>query len=232
MKKAKLLMVIAIGIMCGLLTMVMFVQFKTIGQTDISALELMREEEIKAEIASIKAKQEEIKTTLDENNQKIEEYEQAMNNEKQATQLLQADLENIEKLLGKQQVTGEGIIITLEETETARITAVDLIELVNQLRKAGAEAISINGERVVYDTYISDIDNSFVTIRGKWQYSPYTIKAIGNITYLESGIGAKQYGYIDTKKAEGKKIEMISNASITIPKIADDIEFEYIKEEI
>jgi len=115
---------------------------------------------------------------------------------------------------------------------TGSITAVDLIELVNQLRKAGAEAISINGERVVYDTYISDIDNSFVTIRGKWQYSPYTIKAIGNITYLESGIGAKQYGYIDTKKAEGKKIEMISNASITIPKIADDIEFEYIKEEI
>lgn len=231
MKKAKLLMVIAIGIMCGLLTMVMFVQFKTINQTDITALELMREDELKAEIASLRAKQEEIKLTLEANEQKIAEYEEAIDNEKKATELLEEDLKNIEKLLGKQQVTGEGIIITLTNTETARITAVDLMELVNQLRKAGAEAISINGERVVYDTYISDIDNSFVTIRGKWQYSPYTVKAIGNITYLESGIGAKQYGYIDTKKTEGKDVTMVNSSLITIPKISESIEFEYIEEE-
>ena len=231
MKKAKLLMVIAIGTMCGLLTMVMFVQIKTINQTDITALELMREDELKAEIASLRAKQEEIKITLEASEQKIAEYEEAIDNEKKATELLEEDLENIEKLLGKQQVTGEGIIITLTNTETARITAVDLMELVNQLRKAGAEAISINGERVVYDTYISDIDNSFVTIRGKWQYSPYTIKAIGNITYLESGIGAKQYGYIDIKKTEGKDVTMVNSSLITIPKISESIEFEYIEEE-
>ena len=44
-------------------------------------------------------------------------------------------------LLGTTDVTGEGVVVTLTDTDESNITADDLITLVNELRFAGAEAI-------------------------------------------------------------------------------------------
>ena len=74
------------------------------------------------------------------------------------------------------------------------------------LKLAGAEAISINEQRIVYDSYIVDLGGTFISINGKREVSPYIVKAIGNPIYLESELSKKQYGYIDTKLEEGKEI--------------------------
>ena len=52
MKKGKLTMTITIGLMCLILSTVIFVQFKTINQTDITSLENMREDELRTEISN------------------------------------------------------------------------------------------------------------------------------------------------------------------------------------
>ena len=51
--------------------------------------------------------------------------------------------------LGKTNVEGEGIVIVLEDNEYGQITAKQLLNLVNELKYAGAEAISINENRIV-----------------------------------------------------------------------------------
>ena len=48
--------------------------------------------------------------------------------------------------------------------------------------------------------------------------SPYVVKAIGNPTYLESGLSKKQYGYIDTKLLEGKNVILKREDNIMINK--------------
>lgn len=232
MKKGKLTITITIGIMCLILTMLIFMQVKTISQTDISELEIMRESELKTEITSLKTKYDEIIAKIQETNEKILEYEEAAIEGKEASQLLKAELKETEDLLGKNSVTGEGIIIKMSNTGTSKINSEDLLNLVNILKNAGAEAISINEKRIVYDSYIVDInEKNHITVGGEYIVAPYTIKAIGNTTYLESAVAQKQYGYIDTQIAEGKQVTLERMTSINIPAYNRSLEFEYVKGE-
>lgn len=129
------------------------------------------------------------------------------------------------------QLQANGIIVTLTDTRYSKINAYDITELLNALREAGAEAISINEQRIVYDSYASDINNTFITIKGKQIVSPYIVKAIGNTTYLESGISQKQYGYIDTKLSEGKSVVLERQEKIKIPAYTGDLNFEYVNDQ-
>lgn len=120
-----------------------------------------------------------------------------------------------------------GIVVTLTDTRYSKINAYDLIQLLNSLKSAGAEAISINNQRIVYDSYVADVSNTYITVNGKRQVSPYIVKAIGNTTYLESGISQKQYGYIDQKLSEGKSVTLEKGTNIQIPAYEGKLEFEY-----
>ena len=100
--------------------------------------------------------------------------------------------------------------------------------LLNALKTAGAEAISINDQRIVYDSYIADINNTFVSVNGNRLVSPYVVKAIGNTTYLESGLSQKQYGYIDTKLSEGKSVVLERQSNIEILKYDGNLNFTYV----
>ena len=119
-------MTITIGLVCFILAMVIFIQFKTISQTDITAIENMREEELRKEITSLKTKYQEVETELKETNNMIEEYKQTINTDKEAAVLLAEELVKSQNLLGKNDVTGEGITVTLTDTGKSRIEASDL----------------------------------------------------------------------------------------------------------
>ena len=83
----------------------------------------------------------------------------------------------------------------------------------------------------MYDSYIVDIGTTFIRINGQESIvSPYVVKAIGNPTYLESGLSKKQYGYIDTKLEEGKDVSLVRQDNILIKKYTGDLNMEYIKE--
>ena len=227
MKKGKLTMTITIGLMCLILSTVIFVQFKTIKQTDITSLENMREDELRTEISNFKQKITETQEQLKETNLKIKEYEETINTEKQASQLLTKELEQQNNILGKNNVTGSGIVITLTDTRAQKITPEDLRELLNGLKTAGAEAISINGHRIVYDSYVVDLGGTFISVNGKREVSPYVVKAIGNPTYLESELSKKQYGYIDTKLEEGKDVILERKENILINAYKGNLDMEY-----
>ena len=232
MKKGKIIVTVTIGFVFLILTMLIFMQVKTISQTDISELEIMRESELKTELTSLKTKYEETAIKIKEINEKILEYEEAAIEGKEASMLLQKELKETNDLLGRNSVTGEGIVIKMSNTATNRVNTEDLLELVNLLKNAGAEAISINEQRIVYDSYIADLtDENYITVKGQRITAPYTIKAIGNTMYLESAISQKNYGYIDTKISEGKQVTVERQANITIASYERKLEFEYVKGE-
>lgn len=232
MKKGKRTITITIGMMCLILTMVIFIQINTINKTNIGELEIMRESELKAEITSLKTKTNEVEEKIEETNTKIQEYEDVINKGKEASELLASELAEGDDLLGRTTVTGEGLIITLTAGKEA-VNTEDLLELVNLLKNSGAEAISINGKRIVYESYIVSINgsNDMITVNGRRTGEPYVVKAIGNMSHLESGIAQKKYGYIDTKIAAGKNVVLEKSSSITIEPYSRELEFDYVKEE-
>lgn len=227
MKKGQITITITIGLVILILTAVIFLQFKTINQTDITSLENMREDELKAEISNFKQKVEEISKEIADTETKIAEYEKAINTDKEASELLTKELEQQNNILGRNAVEGSGVIVTLTDTRAQKISSEDLRALLNELKEAGAEAISINGQRIVYDSYIVDIGTTYISVNGQRIVSPYEVKAIGDPTYLESGLSKKQYGYIDTKLEEGKDVTLKREDNITINKYSGDLNMEY-----
>ncbi|MBQ3145376.1 MAG: DUF881 domain-containing protein [Clostridia bacterium] len=227
MKKGEITITITIGIMVLILTTVIFVQFKTIKHTNITLIENMREDELKAEISNFKQKTAEVQNQMQETNLKIKEYEISITTGKEASELLKKELEQQNNILGKNTVKGTGIIVTLTDTRAQKITSKDLRELLNQLKVDGAEAISINGQRIVYDSYVVDLGGTYISVNGERIVSPYEVKAIGNPTYLESGLSKKQYGYIDTKLEEGKDIILERKDEILINAYTGDLNMEY-----
>ena len=83
--KGKMIMIITIGIMCVILTTVMFMQFKVVEETDITSIETMREAELRTEIASWKTKYEEMNKKYTETVTTINEYKEKEQNDQEST---------------------------------------------------------------------------------------------------------------------------------------------------
>ena len=216
MKKEKQIMAITIGLVCVLLLAVMFAQFRTVEKTDIAGIETAREEELRTMISTWKTRYEETYEKTIETITKIEEYKNTTQSTQETEKLLDDELEQTNKLVGKTDVEGEGVIITLADNENRSIEETDLIFLMNELRLAGAEAISINEKRIVNMTDIVLV-NDMILINGERVTSPYIVKAIGDEKYLSSALSVKNSGYIDKYKNSGKTVSLTLEKNIRIP---------------
>ena len=227
-KKNKIVVSIIIGLICFILVFTMFIQFNTIEQTDLANIATMRETELKEELAKWNTRYEELYARYQEDEVKKQEYQNSLGTDTEASDLLENELNETNILLGLTDVTGPGIIVTLSNNSNKNIDAYDLLELVNELRLAGAEAISINDERIIAMSDIVDINYSFIVVNGNRISSPYVVKAIGNQTYLESGLTAKEYGYMDNIiKGNGKTATLERADNIEIPKFTGKLEMNY-----
>lgn len=230
-KKGKITMTITIGIACFCLVLVMFMQFKIVNQTDITSIENMREAELRTELANWKSKYEETNQAYEETTAKIEEYQQTNQSNEETEKLVNSELEQVNLILGKTDVEGQGIEVVLRETgneEIEKITADNLIIIVNALKIAGAEAISINDERIVNMSDIVDINASFIKVNGQRILDPYVIKAIGNPSYLESALIGNG-GPIDNMKKLGQNVSINKPNKVKILKYNDEIKTKYIQ---
>ncbi len=87
MKKGKITVTITIGIACLALATIMFMQFKMVNQADINELEVMREEELRTELANWKENYQEAETQYQQKAEALKEY-----NEKEASDSEKAEL--------------------------------------------------------------------------------------------------------------------------------------------
>ena len=230
-KKGKITMVITIGIACFVLALVMTMQFKIVNETDITSIENMREAELRTELANWKSKYEETNQKYEETIAKIEEYKNKSESNVETEKIMEEELEQVDMSLGKTDLQGEGIEVILRETdneEIARINADDLLVIVNSLKMAGAEAISINEERIINMTDVVDISETFIKINGKRILSPYIIKAVGNSSHLESALTGNG-GHLDEMKKIGQDVSIQKLNKVKILKYNDEIKIKYIQ---
>jgi len=202
MKKDKIAMAIIIGLVCVVLIAVMFAQFKIIEQTDITGIENAREDELRTLVSTWKTKYEEIEEKLIDTKTKINEYKEKIETNEESSELLEEELQQTKLLAGKTNVIGDGIVVTLQDNSERQIEASDILELVNELRLAGAEAISINDKRIITTSEIVDVN--VIMVNEERIVSPYVVKAIGDQTYLSSAISLKTSGFIDKYTNSGK----------------------------
>lgn len=229
-KVNKIVLSVIIALICVVLIATILVQFKTVEETDVTQIETMREAELRTSLSEWKSKYNEVSTQLEETNNRISEYDQKANDEQETEKLVESELQQTNMILGKTNVKGPGVIITLEDGEK-EIVASDLVDLVNELKYAGAEAISINGSRIINTSEIAEINNSYIIINGaKRIASPYEVKAIGDQTYLTSILSLKDSGFIDRYRSDGKIVRLEQKKEVQIPKYDGEMKFNYAYE--
>ena len=238
MKKEKIVVTITIGIVCFLLAMITFMQFKVVQESQQTNIDTMQEAELRQELANWKTKYDETKEKYDELAFTLDSYKKESSGDVQTKQTLEEELKQLELILGKTDVEGEGAIITLSEKdsneligdeEIVSISADDLIYIINSLKDAGAEAISINDERIINTTDIADVGDS-IKINSKYlRTTTYVIKVIGNGSYLESSIFGKG-GYAEQLNTTGIKAKIERSNKVKILKFDGDFEIKYMEE--
>lgn len=230
MQKGKVVISIVIFFITVVLIALIFIQFRTVEESNLLGIETMREEELREEILEWKTKYSEIDEKLQSNNEKIKEYTDIITNNKQASEVLDAELKEYNMLVGKTNVTGDGVVIKLADTQYMSYTASNLVYLVNELKYAGAEAISINNQRITNMTDIVSINEQYILVNGERIVSPYEVKAIGNQHEFDKILNFPDSGFIDDYKNKGYTIEINMQSGIKIPAYTQPIELKYIKE--
>ena len=242
MRKDKIAIVVTIGVSFFILTLIIFMQFKVVYQTDISSIDTMREEDLRSELANWKTKYAETEEQYEDVIETLNKYKEESNSNSQTKKNLEEELENLELLLGKTDVEGKGLIITLKDPEnndsqideeeefTSPVSASELMLIVNYLKDAGAEAISINNKRVVNSTDIVDITaNYYIKMNSQRVASPFEIKVIGDPDYLKSALIGT--GYVSKIEGWGQTIKFEEKNKVEISKYDGNMETNYIQVE-
>lgn len=232
MKKGKVTMTVTIGIACFALATVMTMQFKVVNETDITAIENMQEAELKTELANWKTKYDQINTQCEETASKLDEYKNDEKSNDESTKLVKDELDQTNTLLGLTDVHGEGIVITLKSgKDIAAISSDDLMLIVNALKFAGAEAISINDQRIMNTTDIVNIavsdGTSFIKVNGQRILEPCVMKVIGNQSHMESAVMGNG-GKVEELQTLGHTITIEKDKDIKINKYSGEIGTKYI----
>jgi len=141
------------------------------------------------------------------------------------------ELDYLRLICGLTDVTGDGVIIILNDAEEPKklegnavmdyiIHDSDILNVVNQLRVGGAQAISINNERII-STSEQVCAGPTIKVNSNRYAVPYEIKAIGDPDQLYSTIN--ESGILDEMIALGKRVSITREKGIEIPKFSNDI---------
>ena len=159
---------IIITIICIVLTMSITVQVRTMKSEGSVVSLSFANSQLKDNLLEWKEKSERAEHELEKSTLELEKIRQTSGKDDNSSSEKQEELKKYNMLLGLTDVTGTGITITVTDssTETTSIDLSNLIVhdrdlklLVNELSNAGAEAISINNERIVNTTSITCAGN-------------------------------------------------------------------------
>ena len=184
----------------------------------------------KVEIASISKANIELSNT-------VEKYSGTTNSSKDTTKAMEEELSSLRGMANISYAQGPGVRIILRDSEVASqagesenyflIHDFDILNLVNELKGAGAEAIAINGERVTANTNII-CGGPTIIVDGKRHTPPFVIEAIGEPRKLEASMNKKD-SYLDLLRFAGLSIHMETPDEITIAAYTGNPKNKYIK---
>ena len=231
---------IILGSVCLILTIAIFIQIKTVESiTNEEGISLNDNSELKDEVLRWRQAYRDAYNQLEDAEERLEEAR----TQAATDNIVDAEVENQIKrnnaLLGLTEVKGSGVIIRLDENREANEEEIidlnsylvhegDLIHIINELYNAGADAISINGKRIVNTTSIL-CDGNIIRVNDEIVGVPIEIKAI---CYPQALYNLKRKGgYLSLMVSGGVIVEMEESDDITIPKYEGVYKYEYIQTE-
>jgi len=182
----KMRMYFSIMLVAAVLGFMLSLQFRTVNHAS-TGLSIDRAQELTVELKRINQEKEDLAKEVKDLNFKLNQIKQGQD---EGVAALQSELNKVRMNAGLITVSGPGIELVLDKptasTEDSQIPPElmiiqdeYLLSALNELWGAGAEAISINGQRIIATTEIRQA-GSFININLTRVVPPYQILAIGN----------------------------------------------------
>lgn len=168
------------------------------------------------------------------------QYENEMASASEKARLLNESLQEAKFLAGLTGVEGSGVEVVLQDSkkrppanspidiENYIIHDSDLQRVVNELHAAGAEAVAINGQRIIANTAIRCVGPT-VQVNGIALSSPYVISAIGDPDTLASALNLPQGVLTDVQAIDPNMVKVVKKSNIRIPAYTGSLVFRYAK---
>ena len=243
MKKLKKLdgVNVTVCIVCFLLALCYTVQVRTISISESDILRLKKENELRDEIEQWKVVHEEQTEKIKALNEKIEEYKNSVAKTDDMVALIKKDLDESNILAGITSVKGPGIKVTLDDTKAIEeinqlagynnpniyiIHDKDILSIINELSAAGAEAFSVNGQRILTNTAIRCV-GPLIQINGVNLQAPYEISAIGKPETMMGALNLRG-GIVSEMRTDNIDVQVEKFEEIIIPEYTGLIEYKYV----
>jgi uncharacterized protein YlxW (UPF0749 family) len=149
-----------------------------VHQTSLEGLENLREDELVRIFAGVDQNGDKLADDIRGLQSSLELLESQSTNDAEAQRAARERLESLGILAGTVKATGPGLVLTISDPDN-KVDAPIILDTVQELRAAGAEAIQIGDQRVVADTWFSDTEQG-LSVSGKEVRPPYVITAIGD----------------------------------------------------
>jgi len=201
-----------------------FVSLKTINDLNNSVIK--EKEEIKSlqELIQLKKKN-------------LTEYEVAIQQEGSIKEVIVAEIATMKAITGFYDVEGPGVIVKLNDSERELyewedpndliIHEQDVLTIINDLKYAGAEVLSINGQRIIGTTEIQCAGPT-ITVNGYTYGQPFIIKAIGDPVTLDAAIKSPNSYSALLRDIYGIVVESQVNPRVRISKYQGNINMKYM----
>lgn len=225
-----------LGTMCFFLTAAIAIQINTVNVSSTTVGKNIVENELRDSVLRWKQKYDNKYKELDRKEEELNFLRETAASTDENYSELNSKLQKYNLLLGNTEVVGKGITIILKDGDSSSLKGSamdyivhdgDLYEIVNALKMAGAEAISINGQRIVNQSSISCAGN-IILINNEKEGVPFVINAIGLPIKLYGAL-TMPGGYVELLIRDGVDVDIkqVEKENIVIPKYEGIYKFEY-----
>ncbi|MFI3227267.1 MAG: DUF881 domain-containing protein [Clostridia bacterium] len=228
----------AIALTCMLLAIVVTLQAKSVMQNKevTTSNSIARAESLQISLLEEQQKTSDLYEQLELYRDEIELYSKAASEAGGYSQILNEQLSQAQIVAGLTDVQGPGVTVTMKDSETVNVSGLDennfiihdedILRVINVLRDSGAEAISLNGERIIATSEIS-CSGSTVSVNNTRYSAPYVIKAIGSAVDMAGALEMRQ-GVVDILGQWGIEISVKQESNIIIEAFDGIISNKYI----
>jgi len=212
-----------IGVLTAILGFAIAVQVHSNSSSD--SLSNAREDDLIRILDDQNARAERLNQQIADLQNTLDELQRSGNNDAVAQEQAQRELESLQVLLGTLAATGPGVTVDITDPQH-KLKAEDLLDVVEELRGAGAESIQFGPVRVT--TATSFVDTGGGVQVDKQQLSPpYRVLAIGDPKTLDTALNipggvaatARNAGG-DAQIVEENEVDITARSSVPSPKYA------------
>lgn len=195
--------------------------------------------DLKKQIVSLQSDNQRLEANLADLQDSLRDTYQSIEEGLSPEELLLKDIADYRLLAGYEEVTGEGVVVLLTDSNAPLaqdqnpnrliVHDRDITMIINELRNAGAEAISVNGQRYIINQSELYCNGPTIRINDQWFAQPFIIEAIGSRRELLAAINSNT-SYAFGLKTRGIFIEANTSLYLTIPAY-DGSDYEHLRTE-